>query len=181
MIDWEKISLEDLAGLISKELKKRGIEAILVGGACVTIYSSNRYQSFDLDFVCYEDFRKIQKALKEIGFKESGKSFYHDRCKWVVEFVSPPVAVGKEIISKFKTIKVATGSIKMIRAEDSVKDRLASYFHWNDRQGLEQAIDVCLECKIDIKEVKKWAQKEGFEDKFKKFFEKLKKATKQND
>ena len=69
----------------------------------------------------------------------------------------------------------------MIRAEDSVKDRLASYFHWNDRQGLEQAIDVCLECKIDIKEVKKWAQKEGFEDKFKKFFEKLKKATKQND
>ena len=176
MIDWEKISLEDLAGLISKELKKRGIEAILVGGACVTIYSSNRYQSFDLDFVSYEDLRKIKKSLNEIGFKESGKSFYHDNCKWMVEFVSPPVAVGKEIISKFKTIKVATGSIKMIRAEDSVKDRLASYFHWNDRQGLEQAIDICLECKIDMKEVKKWAQNEGFEDKFKKFIEKLKKT-----
>lgn len=169
MIDWEKISLEDLAGVISSELKKRGIEAILVGGACVTIYSSNRYQSYDLDFVTYEDLRKIKKALNEIGFKESGKGFYHDHCKWIVEFVSPPVAVGKEIISKFKTVKVATGSIKMIRAEDSVKDRLASYFYWNDRQGLEQAVDICLECKIDMKEVKKWAQKEGFGDKFKKF------------
>jgi len=181
MTNWKKISLEDLAGLISDELKKSGIEAILVGGACVTIYSSNRYQSHDLDFVSYEDLRKIKKVLTEIGFKESGKSFYHDHCKWIVEFVAPPVAVGKEIISKFKTMKVPTGSIKMIRAEDSVKDRLASYFYWNDRQGVEQAIDICLECKIDIKEVKKWAQNEGFKDKFEKFVEKLKKATKHTD
>jgi hypothetical protein len=49
MTNWKKISLEDLAGLISDELKKSGIEAIPVGGACVTIYSSNRYQSHDLD------------------------------------------------------------------------------------------------------------------------------------
>ena len=45
MIDWKKISLKDFAGYISEELRKRGIETILVGGACVTIYSNNRYQS----------------------------------------------------------------------------------------------------------------------------------------
>lgn len=43
MINWSKISLEELAGFVSEELRKRGIDTILVGGACVTIYSKNRY------------------------------------------------------------------------------------------------------------------------------------------
>lgn len=63
MIDWEKISLKELAGYVSEELRKRGIETMLVGGACVSIYSENRYQSYDLDYVTYEDMRKVKKAL----------------------------------------------------------------------------------------------------------------------
>ncbi len=31
--------------------------------ACVTIYSENRYQTYDLDYVTYEDIRKVKKAL----------------------------------------------------------------------------------------------------------------------
>jgi hypothetical protein len=31
MIDFEKISLQDFAGFVSEELKKRGIDVILVG------------------------------------------------------------------------------------------------------------------------------------------------------
>ena len=60
MIDWKKITLKDFAGYISEELRKRGIETILVGGACVTIYSNNRYQSYDLDYITYEDMRKVK-------------------------------------------------------------------------------------------------------------------------
>jgi hypothetical protein len=55
MINWSSISLKDLAGYISEELKKRGIDTILVGGACVTIYSNNKYQSYDLDYITYDD------------------------------------------------------------------------------------------------------------------------------
>jgi ABC-type transport system substrate-binding protein len=54
------ISLRDFAGYISSELNKAGIDATLVGGACVTIYSKNRYQSYDLDFVSYKSIKKIQ-------------------------------------------------------------------------------------------------------------------------
>ena len=46
MIDWQQISLEDLAGYISEKLRQKGIDVILVGGGCVTIYSNNRYQSY---------------------------------------------------------------------------------------------------------------------------------------
>ena len=38
-------------------------------------------------------------------------------------FVSSPVAVGKEIISNFQDTKVATGTIQMLRAEDSGRER----------------------------------------------------------
>ena len=72
MIDFKTISLEDLAGFLSDELRKKGIEVILVGGACVTVYSQNRYQSFDLDFVVYEDMKKVRSGLRgrqEITFR----------------------------------------------------------------------------------------------------------------
>lgn len=148
-----------------------------MGGACVTIYSQNRYQSYDLDFVVYEDIKKVKQVLKELGFHEKNGYFHHDHCKWIIEFVSAPVAIGKEIISNFQELQVATGTIKMLRAEDSVKDRLASYFYWNDRQGLDQAIAICLERTIDIKEIRKWAIKEGFENKFQEFIERIQKET----
>ena len=143
MIEWKTITLEELAGFVSEELRKRGIEVILVGGACVTIYSKNRYQSCDLDFIVYEDMKIVKAALQELGFFEKNGYFFHKDCCWIVEFVSSPAAVGKEIIYHFQEVKVSMGTIKMLRVEDSVKDRLASYFHWNDRQGAQQAISVC--------------------------------------
>jgi len=49
MIDWVNISLRDLAGFISEELRKKGIDIILVGGGIwsylisrqLTIFVSN--------------------------------------------------------------------------------------------------------------------------------------------
>jgi hypothetical protein len=54
------IDIKDLACLIYERLKDSGIDAILVGGACVSIYSQNRYQSHDLDFVTHEGFSTAQ-------------------------------------------------------------------------------------------------------------------------
>lgn len=63
MIDWSTISLRNFAGFLSEELRKKGIETILIGGACVTIYSENRYQSYDLDFINHDDMKKVRKAF----------------------------------------------------------------------------------------------------------------------
>jgi len=169
MIDWATISLRDLAGFVSEELRKKGIDTILVGGACVTIYSENRYQSYDLDYVTYEDMKKVKIALEELGFVEKQKYFQHKDCPWIVEFVSPPVAVGNEPIHKFNNVKTSLGTIKMLCPVDSVKDRLASFYHWNDKQGLEQAINICIEQKINLIEVEEWSIKEGQEAGYKIF------------
>ena len=175
MTDWPNISLRDLAGFISEELRKRGIDTVLVGGACVTIFSENRYQSYDLDYVTYEDMSKVKKALLELGFISKQKYFRRDDCPWFIEFVSPPVAVGNETIRKFHNEQTPLGVIKMLRPIDSVKDRLASYYHWSDKEGLEQAINICLEHAIDLDEIQKWSAQENHSEKFSIFREALQK------
>lgn len=176
MIDWAKISLKELAGFISGELQKRGIGTILVGGACATIYSENRYQSYDLDYITFEEMTKVTKALQELGFVKKGKYFVHEGCQWFVEFVSPPVGVGNEPIFEFNQINTPYGIIKLLRPTDSVKDRLATFYHWNDKQGLEQAVNICLEQQIDLDDVKKWSLNERQEEKFDFFVRSLNEA-----
>ena len=173
MINWSTISLRDLAGYLSEELRKKGIDTILVGGACVTIYSENRYQSYDLDYITYSDMKKVKKALEELGFIEKQKYFRHKDCPWFVEFVSPPVAVGEESVQKFNIVKTSLGSIKLLYPVDSVKDRLASFYHWDDKQGLEQALSICFEQKIDRKELEEWSIRENQLEKFQIFKKRL--------
>ncbi|MCP5506548.1 MAG: hypothetical protein H7A38_06665 [Chlamydiales bacterium] len=173
-MDWNNIKIDELAAFVSELLRKEGIEAILVGGACVTIYSKNRYQSYDLDFVTFEEIKRVKKVLALGGFYEKNGYFKHQDCPYFIEFVNPPVAVGREPIHQFGQIKNRSGTIQLLRVEDCIKDRLAGYFHWDDQESLIQAIDVCLEVKANLAEVKKWAQEEGFIDKYQRFIKELK-------
>ena len=69
----------------------------------------------------------------------------------------------------------------MLTPTDSVKDRLASYYHWNDQQGLDQAISICQEIfdRIDLKEIKRWSKKEGQLKKYEIFLKYLKENSNQ--
>lgn len=172
-MEYSNIDIKDLACFICKLLKDNGIDAVLVGGACVSIYSQNRYLSYDLDFVTYEELKHIEKILDKIGFKRVGRCFSHDDCPFIIDFVNPPIAIGNESIRHFDTLKTSTGTLKLLRPTDCVKDRLASFFHWNDQQALEQAIMVARDHHIDFYDVERWAKAEGHQEKFKIFFNKL--------
>ena len=118
-IDWKNITLENLAGYLSRELAKEGIDLILVGGACVTIYSKNRYLSHDLDFITYEDLPKVKKALKKnMDLSKHAKYFCHKACPWIVDFVAPPIMVGYEPVRDFSHLKTKMGTVKMLRPTD---------------------------------------------------------------
>ena len=174
--NFKNITLENLAAIISKCLFKHNIESILVGGGCVSIYSQNRYQSYDLDYVTYEDIKKIAVALNELGFKKKGRHFEHKDCQYIIDIIAPPVAIGNEPIEKYEYHKTSLGTIKMLTPTDSVKDRLASYYHWNDQQGLDQAISICKEIpdRVDIKDIKRWSKNEGQSKKYEIFLKHLK-------
>lgn len=171
----KNITLEHLAAIISSKLQEYKIDSILVGGACVSIYSQNRYQSYDLDYVTYEDMKKVAEALHKLGFVKKGKYFSQAHCQFYIEFVSPPVSIGKEPISHFEQYQTPLGTIKMLTPTDCVKDRLAGYYHWEDRQSLDQAITICRQQKkrINLQEIKNWSEKEGHLKEFEIFQKKL--------
>src|SRR3989344_5326076 len=124
-MDFSNPDLKELACLIYETLKSNGINAVLVGGACVSIYSNNRYQSFDLDFATYEELKPIEKALAKLGFKRTGRQFSHPECPYLIDFVNPPISVGQEAVHEFSTLSTSTGSLQLLSPTDCVKDRLA--------------------------------------------------------
>jgi hypothetical protein len=175
-IDWQKIGIKDLAGLISGKLREKGIDAILVGGACVSIYTRNRYESFDLDFVTHATIKKVALVLEEVGFcRESSRHFMRQDCPFFIEFVAPPAAIGDEPIKGEKEIKTKLGTIVLLTPTDSVKDRLAAYYHWNDPQALEQALMITDAQRIDLSEVRRWSVKEGHTRKYHVFLKRARK------
>lgn len=180
-IDWEKIGIKELAALTSERLRQRGVNSILVGGACVSIYTKNKYQSFDLDFVTHATIKKVSSILDELGFqRESSRHFIHPECPFFIEFVAPPAAVGNEPLKGEKNIKTKLGTLVLMTPTDSVKDRLAAYYHWNDQQALEQALMVAEAQKINYSEIKRWSEQEGHSEKHREFLKRLRRVGLQN-
>jgi hypothetical protein len=181
-INWKNVTTKELAALIYQHLKNDNIDVVLVGGSCVTIYSKNKYVSQDLDYASHADNVEIKNSLAKLGFIHRGKYFQHPECEFLIDFVASSVFIGDEIIKEkdFKKMKTRYGTFKLLSPEDCVKDRLAGFFYWNDRQSLEQAIMVCLENKVGIKKIRKWASAEQQEKKFHQFEEELKKLRTKN-
>ncbi|MEA1914905.1 MAG: hypothetical protein U9N30_06280, partial [Campylobacterota bacterium] len=63
------------------------------------------------------------------------------------------------------------GVLRIITPTDSVKDRLAAYYHWKDERSLEQAILVATKHEVDFESIRKWSILEGSEDKYEEFIQ----------
>ncbi|UCE71314.1 MAG: hypothetical protein JSU99_08450 [Nitrospiraceae bacterium] len=174
-VDWKNITIKNLDAIVCHELTRGDIDAVLVGGACVSIYTDNSYVSYDLDFVSHSSLKDIAGILSGLGFKrESSRHFIRKDCPFFIEFVAPPVSVGNEAIKKEETIDTPHGRLRLLTPTDSVKDRLAAYYHWNDPQAREQAVMVPRAQKVKITEIRKWSEKEGHNEKFDAFLKILK-------
>lgn len=177
---WEKMSVEEIGAAICSHLKAHGISTVLSGGACVTIYSDNQYESRDLDFVMADySLKEIDPLMTQLGFKrtQSQRHYENPECPYFIEFPPSPLTVGEEFVTKTATIKNRFGTLCLLRPVDSIKDRLAAFYHWNDRQSLEQAVLICRNKRISLKEVKEWSKKEDALEKYQYFLKMLKESV----
>ena len=165
----------ELGAFIQSQLREKGIEVVLSGGAAVAIYSNNKYVSKDLDLINVYGVqrRRIRDAMKEIGFYEEGRYFQHPDSQFFVEFPPGPLTIGEEPVKEFIEKKISTGILKMISPTDCVKDRLAAYYHWGDQQSLLQASLVAQRNKINLDAIKKWSLAEGKLEEFERIKNKL--------
>ena len=164
-------TIEELAAIVSTTLEAAGISAVLSGGAVVSIYTNNEYESKDLDFISPESTSRIAEVVGSLGFKRKGRMFSHPQTRLFVEFPSGPLAIGDELIrsSEVGEKRVAAGTIRLLTPTQCVMDRLAAYFHWNDLQSLDQAVMVASTQNISHAKLYAWAKREGATDKLRKF------------
>jgi hypothetical protein len=163
-----KMSTGELAAHISTHLRGLGIDVVLSGGSCVSIYCAGKYVSNDLDFIDtrFAKPREIREAMFAIGFEKVNRYFKHPKADLLVEFPSGPLAVGREPVGAINEIEFSTGVLRILSPTDCVKDRLAAFYHWDDLQSLEQAVLVAQSNKVDLNEVKRWSKEEGMSDAF---------------
>lgn len=169
------MSVGELAAFVATHLRKRGIDVVLSGGSCVSIYSQGKYVSGDLDFIDtrFASRKEIKGAMSEIDFHEKDRYFKHPETEFLVEFPSGPLAVGKESVNRIDELTFETGTLKIISPTDCVKDRLAAFFHWKDLQSLEQAVLVAQSTQVDLDEIERWSEREGMLEKYRRIAERL--------
>ena len=177
MMDLGVMSRAELGAFVQEHLRGKGVDMVLSGGACVSIYSQNKYPSMDLDMIhtsLMKPKRKlIRDAMGEIGFTEDGRYFKHPDTELFVEFPAGPPAVGEEPVREILERHEATGVLKIIAPTDCIKDRLTGFYHDNDQQCLDQAVLVAQENQIDLEDIERWSKGEGKLDLFKQIREKL--------
>lgn len=175
----KRTSLEALAARVSQALIDAGVNAVLSGGAVVSIYSRNEYESGDLDFISGAGLERISDVMEGLGFTRKGRSFLHRETPYFVEFPPGPLAIGDELIKEDEVAEKRTkeGKIRLLTPTQCVMDRLAAYFHWNDLQSLDQAVMVATRQKISIPALEAWARREGMAEKIRAFKERLGKGN----
>ena len=169
----EDLSVEELAGLVCSTLERHGVRVVLSGGSVVSIYSDNAYQSYDLDFIQTGLARTTNAAMEELGFAKQGRHWRHPRTPFWVEFPPGPVQVGDATITEFAERRTRLGVLRLLAPTECVMDRLAGFYHWNDRQCLEQALEVARRQPIELARIEKWSRNERSLAKFREFAEQL--------
>ncbi len=160
-------TLEEVAVAVSEALFAAGITATLSGGAAVSIYSHNEYESKDLDFVTAAMLKDTKPVMEQLGFAQMveghGSAFDHSAIEWFVEFVSAPLTLGGQHVpdEQCAELEFPLGKLRILTPTQSVMDRLAWFIHDGDPQSRDQALMVARSNEIDWVMVKKWFIAEG--------------------
>lgn len=164
-----KTTMLELAARVSEALEAAGVIATLSGGSAVSVYTDNRYQSEDLDFVTPALLDELKPVLERLGFAHKGSPrlsvFEHPTTKWYLEFPPAPLSFGGTYVdvSRSAVVSTAAGKVRIITATHSIMDRLSAAASWQDAPSLEQAVLVARHQSdnIDWDEIDTWVVTEG--------------------
>lgn len=172
------IGLAEVALRVGDTLRRAGIRAVLTGGACAHIRSGGVYASLDVDFVLVEPpaQKALDAAMAASGFRRSGEHYAHPEMDYIVEFPRGPLAIGGDHAIRPSVLKSGRLMTPALSATDSCRDRLAAFYHWNDRQALAAAIAIARNQRVAMKTIRDWSRAEGAADKCAEFEKSLARA-----
>src|SRR3972149_6503729 len=135
------MSQAELAAYVHSRLREEGIDVVLTGGAAVSIHTSNRYVSHDVDFVAtgLASRTQIKRAMERLGFREVGRHFEHPDSKWFVEFPGGPPSVGMEPITHIEEMRYTRGTRRGPGDTGGRPPLRWRGRHWRQHRSLQQA------------------------------------------
>jgi hypothetical protein len=164
-------SLEQIAMAVGNALRERGIRAVLTGGACASLYSGGTYSSVDADFVLIGEAKlaDLDAIMDSLGFRRRRDRYVHAKTEYFVEFLPGPLAIGRDDRIRPATRRSGGVAALLLSPSDSCRDRLAAYYHWNDRQSLAVAVQIAVRNRIRWSVLSRWSDAEGFLEKYDEF------------
>lgn len=167
----ERSSLATVALLVGDALRRRGIAAVLTGGACASLHTRGAFHSLDVDFVLTSepDVQDLDSVLASLGFRREGNRYVHSRSRYFVEFPRGPLAVGRDRVLRPARWRRGDARMFVLSATDSCRDRLAAFYHWSDRQSLAVAAQIAVRNRVDMTRIRAWSEGEGHAVRFEEF------------
>ena len=147
------------AAVISELLRQRGMQATLVGGGAIEFYASDVYTTSDLDLVVEGRTRDdLDGALTDFGFSRRGRH-------WVLGevFVEVPGHVMRDPV---EVVSVGSLTLRLVRREIVLADRIIGYRHWAATAYGAQAIALLALFRESLDEhmLRQRVRSEGAED-----------------
>jgi hypothetical protein len=174
----EKSTVATVALAVGSTLLERGLRAVLTGGACVSLYTKSVYHSKDVDFILPASVRReeLDAAMAAVGFSRRGDRYEHPRTVLYVEFPPGPLSIGDDVAIRAVEVRRSGLRVLALSATDCCRDRLAAFYHWNDRQSLRAAVLVALGNRIRTAAIREWSRSEGASSRFEEFQAELRRA-----
>ncbi|HPW45271.1 MAG TPA: hypothetical protein PKU96_02740, partial [bacterium] len=167
--------IRELAAAISSYIKALGFDPVLTGQGCAAVYGASGIHLRGLEFVISEYIsKKIEAAMKELGFKHLvHRTYGSEKLGIEVSFLPPPVCVGDEMVGDIPVIKTSSGDLSLLSPTDCVRHRLAYYYRFGNKDGLDEALIVARKNKVDLDLIERWSHWEWASDKFQDFHDLL--------
>jgi hypothetical protein len=165
-------TLSEVALAAGATLIRHGIDAVLTGGACAAVHSGGACVSTDVDFVIRGRPRldTLDRAMAELGFTRQSARYVHPLVPFSVEFPAGPLGIGSDLDIAPVTLP---GPVLALSPTDSCRDRLAAFYHWNDRQSLAAAVAIALRVRVNLGAIRRWSRDEGQQEKLEEFLKEL--------
>ncbi|HEX2205878.1 MAG TPA: hypothetical protein VHG91_21365 [Longimicrobium sp.] len=147
------------AAVLTTALEQAGMRATLVGGAAVEFYVPGAYTTTDLDFVVEGRTREaLDEVFKKLGLERRGRHWIRGDL-----YVEVP---GNRMTDPAEEFPVGPLTLRVIRKESLLAERIVGFRHWKYWGHGQQAIDMIQAFGYEIDEtfLRDHLRKEGAEE-----------------
>ncbi|NGX31703.1 MAG: hypothetical protein K940chlam8_01079 [Chlamydiae bacterium] len=158
--DYSELDIEALTVLIEETFREYGLKSALIGNGALALYTKDHLPTNALQYVIFDqDLKHIKQVLNQLNFHEKEDSLWHNEtCPFTIELFKEYVISG-EVVSNFFQNKMPSGLVTMLFPLDCMRAKLVEYSQTQDPLLLEQAETLYKFQKIDLGELRIFAEK----------------------